>query len=143
MRTYNEWLLEGRVPAAGEKAEHYAVNADRTRGVAVFREDQTTPIEPRPAECTVLVTREEWDAVPLAQRRRKTAKPVARVRKNERGAYEIWVGNNKDVIAHLRKNGWVFNSRVHRWVAKLDTHVSNVVTALEKLGCTVTVEDAV
>ena len=139
MKTYNAWLLEGRVPAAGERAEHYFVNADRSKGVAAFRLDQTVPIHVESiADCEELITREEWDAV---KPKKGAARPTAKVRLNDRGMFQIWVGNNKPVIEHLRKNYWSFDSRTHRWCARLDVDISNVVIALEKLGCTVTVED--
>lgn len=146
-QTYNEWLYDGRVPAAGEHAELYATNADRTAGVALFREDQTTAIDARrPDGCDVVITREEWDTIrkerKRASARKNPAGPTAKVRVNDRGMFQIWVGNNKDVIAHLRKNLWRFDKNSHRWCARLDTDISHVVLALEKLGCAVTVEDA-
>ena len=141
MRTYNEWLVAGRVPAAGERAEHYRVNADRSEGVALFREDQTIPIEPANPDLTDVITREEWDAG-AAARRRTVAKPTAKLCQDARGTFRIWVGNNKPVIEHLKKNGWRFNSRDHRWCAKLEADISYVQAALEKLGCTVVVDDA-
>lgn len=135
MKTYNEWLAEGRVPAAGERAGHYRTNAEHSKGVALFREDQTVPIEPEDPDLTNVITREEWDARP----RHTVTKPTAKLSLDDRGTFRIWVGNNKPVIEHLRNNGWSFNSRDHRWCAKLDADISYVQAALEKLGCTVDV----
>lgn len=145
--TYNEWLLEGRVPATGERADHYATNPERTAGVALFREEQTTGIAvARPVGCTEIITREEWDAArkerKRASARKNAAGPTALVRVTDRGMFQVWVGRNKAVIEHLRKNHWRFDKNTHRWCAKLDADISVVVHALEKLGCTVTQEDA-
>ena len=139
MRSYNEWLLQGRVPAAGERADYYRVTPDRSKGVALFREDQTAAIVD-PVPQGDIIPREEWDAG-KATRRRKNAGPTARVRLNERGTFEVWVGNNKPVIEHLRTHGWKFTPSVHRWCAKLEADISYVVAALEKLGCEVVQDD--
>ena len=137
MRSYNEWRLEGRTPLAGEHAQHFRVNADRTKAVAIFREDQTVPVQPDETVGGQIITAEEWQE--LKRTRSRDARRLAKVTFID-GRFQIWCGNNKVVIEHLKKNHWKFDPAAHRWCAKLDVDVSQVQAVLEKLGCRVEVE---
>lgn len=122
---------------AGEHADHYRVNADRTNGVALFREDQTQFIGDRDAkyaDCVQVISREEWEA-----HKREAKRPVAKVRQDG-DRFEIWIGRNKDAAKHLRDHGWKFNRAQNRWCARTSVDVAAVQAALEQLGCRVEVE---
>lgn len=139
MQTYDEWLRVGRVPAAGERAQHYRTNEARTVGLALFREDQTVPIGMREAanpDADIVITREEWQA---AKKKAKEPGPAVRVHQTSSGL-AVWVGSNKKLIAFLKENGWKFDRSSHRWRIATDLTLEEFVETWTEVGCRVMVE---
>lgn len=124
LETYTGWIRKGRHVLAGEKANFYLVNDDGTEGVAVFAFDQTAElIEPHETE--------GWNTIrPAAEKPQKKSrkqasagpvKPKIKIDYNaDTQQVRVWVGPNKHAIKQLRKNGFRFNPRNHRWTAQRD-----------------------
>lgn len=131
MRTYNEWLADGRVTRKGEHADHYRVSDDGQKGIALFREDQTIQIgaEPEPsAEWTRVVTTEEWRRL----KKKPTGKPKLKVRPHLDGV-AIWVGSSKDLIANLQERQYRFDRGLNRWI-KRPANFEAIVQTLREWG---------
>ena len=115
MRTYREWLAEGRVPRQGQKAQHYRVSDDGQHGVALFAEEQTDPLnlDDPSKNWTRVVTVEEWRVL----KKKPTGKPKLKIRPHNDGV-AIWVGSNKDLIAIMQQKGYRFDRVVNRWIKR-------------------------
>lgn len=109
--TYEEWIGSGRGVKAGEHARFYSVDPDDAmHAYAVFHENQTEPLKG-------LEDRTGWRLVPADEQ--KAAKRKAPVKASySNGTLYLWVGNNKDLIAHLKKAKARFNPKTSRWQLK-------------------------
>lgn len=109
LKPYAEWLKVGRVVRAGEKAPYYLVSPDRTHGLALFHEDQTSElIEPAIAGWVEIVPRDEWKAP------KPPAPPKIRVRPHGTGL-AVWCGPNREAIQILKRAGWRYDRGLNRW----------------------------
>ena len=131
MRTAREWAAEGRMIRAGEKATHYVT--DGTHGRAIFSHAQTTGPDLGETAGWRLVTREEWEQI-KARKAEKDTRPYAKIRRalNGRAGIEIWVGNDKNLIATLKRGGYRFQQSRYWYHAERD--FDTVATTLEEAG---------
>lgn len=111
-RTYVGWVQHGRNVRAGEKANHYLIGPTG-QSVAVFDEGQTDALDEPDFTGWAMVTAEQRRALS----KRPPSKPKAKISEIP-GGVAVWVGNQKTIIADLRKAGYVFNPRLYRWVGK-------------------------
>ena len=109
LRTYVDWIRQGRHVRAGQRAEWYAV-APSGAATALFHADQTDEHHEPDLTRHALVAAEEY----LAAKAQPKA-PKVRVKAWGPGV-AVWCGNQKDIIGRLKKSGWRFDSSQNRWV---------------------------
>lgn len=131
-KTFSEWPQVGRSVCAGQKAKFYLVAPDRSGRIAVFSEDQTEPLD--------LIDRTDWVLTPIeelepAGKRRPGTKGFIKVDGVKFGA-TIWCGSDKECIALLKRRGWVYSGKLHRWF-KSDADPLEVADKMEAFGYTV------
>lgn len=101
-RTLTEWCRLGR-SVEGAKAHHYSVNPDTGKGVAVYHEDQTTPLEVWDQK-----HREGWILMPTDEYQ------ISRKKAHVRACWfpprlGLWVLKDEvELIARLKKHKWRF-----------------------------------
>jgi len=118
LKTYRQWMREGRVPHKGAKAEQYLLNAEMTSGRGLFRRDQTELADqPDVAETEgwdLVVPVSEWEAI-KAELRATSRGPSVKVRPATGGGTDVWCGPNTTIIGWLKDAGYNFNPKSRYW----------------------------
>lgn len=119
MKTYRQWMREGRTVKQGEKASAYLMDDLRVRGAALFTQEQTDPnggVDEQDT-WTQVATPEEFARIRAeANRLRKT--PLVRIDAAHAGGVSVWVGPNRDAIGWLKESGYRYDNKSHRWLHK-------------------------
>ncbi len=132
MKTYDQWLREGRAVRKGEKAEYYLVSPDGSRSRAVFTPEQTEPYADPAEGWTDLVTAEEREAA-------KGNRPPKVIVDYADGQVRIWCGSDKTAIGSCQRGGYTYNPSSHRWTATKTQHDAvRIIRVFEHYGYDVT-----
>ena len=137
LKTFHQWLYEGRAVQAGQRARWYLANQDQTAAVAVFLIDQTSPVaETDLTGFSVVLSQEEWSERRTASH--ATRRPRLRARVAGDGL-AVWCGRNKEAIDIFKRAGWMFDGTIKRWVHP-DRDLDRFVPAMQELGFEVIVD---
>lgn len=140
LKTYRQWMREGRTVQQGEKARAYLLNDERSTGAPMFAEEQTTPnggVDQHDTWTIVVTPQEYFKIRDEARKLRKI--PMVRVDKANAGGVSVWVGPNKQAIGWLKDAGYHFSPTSHRWLHK-DKDAEQVADAWAAWGYRVTRE---
>lgn len=119
LKTYRQWVRDGRTIIKGSKADQYLVDDDVTEARALFRRDQTQQFgQPDTNEIegwTKIISESEWERV-KAEKRQLSKGPKVRVRPGPGGeGTEVWCGPDKALIALLKRRGYTYRPETRYW----------------------------
>lgn len=113
MRTYDQWIREGRGVRKGEKAGHYLVSPDGSQSRAVFALEQTDPYADPTEGWTELVSAEARGKL---MERNSDRRPKLLVDYHD-GKVWIWCGATTKAIQTCQRAGYTYDPPSHRWTA--------------------------
>lgn len=125
LQTFAEWGAQGRSVKKGEKAKSYRIAPDWSEGTAVFSIDQTEERETTDMSEWIVVSADEW------KNRNKTPRRLVKLDKLDDGTLSIWCGSDETAIRALRKGGYRFNMKTHRWYHS-NKDIEKVIAGFEK-----------
>jgi hypothetical protein len=135
LKTYDDWIREGRTVLKGERAGHYIVSPCGTQHRALFHESQTVELASPHLDWTTVVPADELP------RPEKDRRPVVRI-KFDGTTVAVWCGPNKEAIRLFQKNQYAWDRHTRRWTARRND-VEKLAAGLEQHGFRVIREDLV